>query len=162
MARAGAASNAVEAIPMLTKVLAVTGLLATVPASAFAHGYHRPYYPGRATVYVAPRPHRVWVPGYWFRHGPRPVWINGAWAAPPRAGWVWSAPRWCWEGGRWVWREGTWVAQGPYATSGYVPAPQTYAPDQGYAPAPPPPTYVPDQGYAPAPAPTPSGYSPAY
>ena len=98
------------------KLLAVIGLLAATPASAWAHGHrsHGWRAPARA-VYVAPA-RRVWVPGYRVHRGPRPFWQVGVWATPPQSGWSWVAPQWAWQGGRSIWQEGYWApSAGPYA-----------------------------------------------
>jgi hypothetical protein len=102
------------------KMLAVLGLLAATPASAWAHGgpYHGWRGPGRA-AFVAPRVHPVFVPGYWVRRGPRPFWRAGVWVTPPQAGAAWVAPRWVREGNQWVWREGYWAQPAPAYGYGY-------------------------------------------
>jgi hypothetical protein len=97
------------------KLLAVFGLLAATPASAWAHDYrHEGRAPTRAG-YVAPAQRPVWVAGHWVRRGPRPVWHAGAWVTPPQAGWSWVAPHRRWDRGRWVWREGYWAPASPHA-----------------------------------------------
>src|SRR5262245_16973442 len=72
------------------------------PAPAYG-GYVRTYAPART---------RMWVPGYWGLHGATRVWVAGAYAYPPFAGWVWVAPHWAWNGYQWFWQEGYWSA--PY------------------------------------------------
>jgi hypothetical protein len=110
------------------KLLAVAGILAAAPATAFAHdrdhdrdrNCHHEHGGRGPAVHVGVRP--VWVPGYWRNHGPRRAWIQGAWATPPQAGWVWVAPQQVWDGysRQWVWREGYWAPQpAAYGTVSY-------------------------------------------
>jgi hypothetical protein len=104
------------------KMLAVLGLLAAAPASAWAHGdrHHENRWHGRP-VHVTPVRRPVWVPGYWAHRGPRPVWQVGVWATPPQAGWVWVAPQWGRERGHRVWRDGYWApSQAPYVQAPYA------------------------------------------
>lgn len=86
------------------------------PVAAPARGFHgapRPYFGHAAPVYarpLAPSRAHIWVPGYWGFHGGTRVWIGGAWALPPYAGWTWVGPQWTWNGYNWVWVEGHWAA----------------------------------------------------
>jgi hypothetical protein len=95
------------------KMLAVAGLLAAAPATAMAHDHdhHRSWSHGRAPVVVRVAPRPTWVPGYWSHRGPHRVFVQGAWATPPQAGWTWVAPQQVWDPYHrtWVWREGYWA-----------------------------------------------------
>jgi hypothetical protein len=49
--------------------------------------------PVRILPVPAPRPGRVWVPGYYFPRGRSWAWRGGYWARPPFRNALWVAPR---------------------------------------------------------------------
>jgi hypothetical protein len=72
-------------------------------------GYAYPRYVSPGYTYPVRPVNRVYVPGYWNWSGGTRVWVGGAWAYPPYAGWAWVAPHWAWNGYAWVWETGHWA-----------------------------------------------------
>jgi hypothetical protein len=60
----------------------------------------------------APEPGLTWTPGYWYWTGVEHVWVEGTWAAPPRPGLVFVAPRWVRRGPSWFFSCGGWATRG--------------------------------------------------
>ncbi len=74
-------------------------------------GYYVDTAPPPAEVEVvgtAPYSGAVWTPGYYGWEGNRHVWHGGAWARPPRPGYVYRPHRWEPRGGRYYHVRGGW------------------------------------------------------
>ena len=93
-----------------TLLLAVAslGLLAAPAVKAAVFVRVGPPAPIVETRPAIPGAGYVWTPGYYRWNGGAHVWVNGAWALPPRPGAVWVAHRWERRGGGYYFREGRW------------------------------------------------------
>jgi hypothetical protein len=62
----------------------------------------------RVVIVPAPRPGRIWAPGYWRWTGGAYVWIDGAWIVE-RPGFVYAPSHWARFPGGWRFIAGGWA-----------------------------------------------------
>jgi hypothetical protein len=85
-------------------------VIATAHAQPSSHPKVAPPPPPAEAIPPVPTAHTTWVwrGGYYHWGGEHYVWVPGAYAEPPHAGYRWAPGRWRETPHGWVWVEGHW------------------------------------------------------